>query len=585
MAGFLEDSGERSRLPGRQRQVRLSALMWALCAFLALGASSVGAQVLPAADARQFRRAVESVQAKDYGAAERMLAELARKHPRHPDVHEALAVVLDLQGKTEAATPHFEIAAKGKPESADLRMNLAVNYAQRGLLEKAEREFRALLRLRPRDASAHFNLGTLLLRRQQFEGALPYLEQARRLQPSDFANGYQLALCYFLLRRHEQAQQTLDAIAAHGDPGLEYITLRGLNLKALGRDGEAQPLLARARSMLPPLPEALAALGPLFFHTGQQAEALSWFELTWQRNPESLTAATYLARAQIGAGHLERARATLTVALEKWPSAELHHLMGRTEEGLGNYVSAAQHLQRAVELDPSEANLYALAYEFLAHWNWDAALTVLKTALDLYPKSVRVRLGMATAQYAKAEYNSALDALLEAVRLEPRNETAHRMMAAIFPHSSGRADAVLSRQRALAVAEPQNPWANYVYALALWQNPDRPVDEEEMAEARRLLARAAQLGPGHAEVQYHFGLLLFERSEWRESIRALEAASRLNPDYVEAHYRLALAYQRVARGAEAQATMARYVRLKEQQDARLDERTAKTATFLFDLKP
>lgn len=405
------------------------------------------------------------------------------------------------------------------------------------------------------------------------------------MQSTDSANAYQLALCYFLLRRHEEAQKRLDEFALRGDQQVEYLTLRALNLKALQRDQQARPLLDRARGMLPPTPDALATLGPLFFHAGQEAEGLPWFEEIWRQNPESFSAAAYLARAQIGAGRFEQARATLAVALAKWPSAELHHLMGRAEESLGNYVSAVQHLQHAAELDPSEGNLYSVGYEFLAHWNWDAALAVLDTAADLYPKSVRVRLGAAAAEYAKGEYNSALETLLEAVRLEPRNEMAHRMMTAVFPNSSGQADVVLSRQRALAAAEPQNPWANYVYALALWQNPDRPASEEELAEAVRLLARAAELGPGQAEIQYHFGLLLFEQGKWKESIRALEAATRLNPNYVEAHYRLALAYQRAGRSAEATSTMARFARLKEQQDARLDERTSKTATFLFDLKP
>jgi tetratricopeptide (TPR) repeat protein len=546
---------------------------------------SAAAQALPAADARQFRRAVESAQAGQHAAAERLLEELALKYPSHPDVHEALATVLDLQGKVAAATPHFEIAARGKPSSADLRLNLGVNYARQSRLEDAEREFHTVLRLRPADATAHFNLGTLLMRRERFDAALPHLQQARRLQPGDFSNGYQLALCYFLLRRHADAQVTLDAFSAPGDQQGEYLVLRGLNLKVLGRDAAALRALDRAWTVLPPAPEMLATLGPLFSHVGLTAEGLPWFEQIWRHNPESLPATTYLARAQFAAGRLQLARTTLMQALEKWPSADLHHLMGEVEEQLGNYVGAAQHLQRAAELNPSESNLYDLGYEFLAHWSWDAALTVFENAAGRYPKSARIRLGTATAHFAKGDYSQAVDSLLAASALEPRREMAHRMLASIFPLTSGKANVVLPRLRAFAIAEPANPWANYTYALALWQNPDRPPTEEEMAEAARRLARAAEKGTTIAEIQYHLGLLLSERGEWEQAARTLETAARLKPDYVEAHYRLALAYQRLGRSEQARATMDRCVKMKQEQDARLDERTAKTATFLFDLKP
>ena len=570
----------------RARPAGLFSLTTWMAAFLAvLAGVPAAAQLLPAADAQQFRRAIEAVQAQRLGSAEQLLSDLAQKYPKHPDVHEALAGVLDLLGRIEEATRHFEIAAKGKPFSADLRMNLAINYARQNRAQEAEHEFQAVLRLRPSDATAHFNLGTLLLRQQQFDRALPHLEQARRLQPTDFANGYQLALCNFLLRRHDEAQRFLDQLSQRGAARPEYQLLRGLNLKVLGHEAEAGASLARGLAAMPAVPEALPTVAPLFFHVDLAAEVLPWIERVARQNLESLQAITYLARAQLTAGQLQPARATLTLALAKWPSAELHHLLGEVEERMGNYVSAAQHLQRAAELNPSEAYLYDLGYEFLAHWNWDAALSVFGRAAERYPQSARIRLGAATAHYGKGYYNDALDSLLDAALLEPRNELTHRMLAAILPVSTGKAGQVLPWLRAYASAEPKKAIANYAYGVGLWQNPDRPATRAELAEAVQLLTRAAELGPDVAEIHYHLGLLLSEQQQWPRAVTALETAARVKPDYPEANYRLALAYQRLGRSEEARSTMARYARLKEEQDAKLDERTAKTATFLFALKP
>jgi len=452
-------------------------------------------------------------------------------------------------------------------------------------LGAAQKEFQAALRLRPDDPTVHFNLGTLYLRQQRFQKALPHLEQAHQRQPELFENSYQLALCHFFLRQHDKADKLLeDLISRAGERG-EFFFLLGLNHKALGRDTEAQDALRRAFERMPSSPAVYASLGPMFFQLGLYAEAIPVLERAHERNPESYDAAYYLARAYQGAGQPEKARAAASRALEKSETANLHHLVGEVNEELGNYVEAVRHFHRAAELDPSEPHLFDLGYEFLVHWSWDAARTVFQKGLERFPKSGRLWLGMATAQYAQGDYNQAVESLLRATAAAPDNEMGFRQLIAIYPFARGSTEQVQQRLRQFQQRHPDNAWANYCYGLALWQTPDRRPTLAELAEATRLLRRAIALHPELAEAHYQLGVLLTERRQWRQATPALEAAVRLKPDYVEAHYRLALAYQRIGNSAQAQTMLARYEKLKTEEDSELDRRTAQTTKFIYSLKP
>jgi tetratricopeptide (TPR) repeat protein len=162
---------------------------------------------------------------------------------------------------------------------------------------------------------------------------------------------------------------------------------------------------------------------------------------------------------------------------------------------------------------------------------------------------------------------------------------SYNFMIAAFPRASGHTEAVQRRLRQFQQRHPDNPWANYYYGFSLAQSPDQSPNEEELAEAVRLFRRAIALQPDLSETHYQLGVLLFEQRQWREAVPALEAAVRVKPDFVEAHYRLALAYQRVGNSAQAKATLARYRKLKERQDAELERRESQRTKFIYKPKP
>ena len=542
-------------------------------------------QQLPRQATDQFRQAIEHLRAQHYAAAEPLLSQLVRQFPEHVDLQEALAIVLAAQGKSQAALPHFEKVVQLEPDWARARQNLGAHYLRLGNLAAAKREFQQALLLEPDNANAHFNLGSLYLSQQQFGDALPHLQRAYQRQPDMAENAYKLALCYFFLRRHEEAGKLLAALEPQAREQAEVLLLLGLNHAALGHEADAKSAFDRALRQLPSSPEIYETLGQMFFGLGLHAEAVPVFERAFENNPDSYPVAYALALAYQGAGQREKARSAAQRALEKWETADLHHLLAGVNEELGSYVEAVQHFRRAAEIDSSERNIYDLGYEYLVHWTWDEAAAVFESGLRLYPQSERLWLGLAASSYSQGDFDQALQTLLRAAEAAPDSVMPYNFMIAAFPRASGHTEAVQQRLRQFQQRHPDNPWANYYYGFSLAQNPGRSPNEEELAEAVRLFRRAIALQPDLSEAHYQLGLLLFEQRQWREAVPALEAAVRVKPDFVEAHYRLALAYRRTGSSAEAQATLARYRVLKEKRDAELDRRTAQTTKFIYKPKP
>jgi tetratricopeptide (TPR) repeat protein len=552
-----------------------------LCLLLSVSAR---AQELPPQAAGRFQQAIDDLRAQNYAAAEELLKQLEAEFPQQPDIQEALAMALVSQGKAEAATPHFENVVRLRPDSARAHLNLGANYLHAGRIEDATTEFQKALKIDPDNPTLNYNLGSLYLAQRRFQDALPYLQQAYRQQPQMAGNAHQLALCYFFLGRHQEAAELLNKLAAGSGQPAEFFILLGLNDKALGDEGGAQSAFARARQALPSSAEAYESVGQMFFQLGLYAEAVPVLERAQQQYPDSHPIAYNLILAYQRAGETDKAYAAAQAALQQWPTADLHNLMGGICEQREDYIAAVNHLRRAVELEPSEQYIFDLGYEFLVHWTWESATSIFEYGLKRYPGSLRLWLGMGAADFAQGNFNRALEAFLGAARANPDSATAYQMLATAFPLSRDHTREAQQRFRRYYEKHPDDASANYYYGSSLGRPPDLKPSEAEIADAIRLLRRAISLDPNLADAHYELALLLSERGEWEEAVPSLEAAVRLKPDFVAAYYRLALGYQHVGRREEAKDMLARYQKMKKVEEDELAQRSDQTKRFILDLK-
>jgi tetratricopeptide (TPR) repeat protein len=531
----------------------------------------------------QLRRATELLHNNNVSKAEETLKHLAERFPKSAEVQETLAVALDIEGKLEEATSHFQQAARLEPHSARAHLNLGANFFRRGKLPAAQLEFETALKLRPADPNIQFNLGMTYLGLRKFDSALPHLLHSHQARPDDFESSYQLALCYFLTGDFVAAGKLLDALVppAGGEAG--FYLLRGLTSHALGKEAESQAAF-RKLAELPSAPDVFAKLNAMSPDAATSGKLVPVLEGARAQNPNSYELTYTLAALYHRSGQNDKARGLLRAASETFDTPDLHHLSGEIEEALGNYVTAVKEFQRAAEMAPTEPNLYDLGYEFLAHWSWDAAGEVFRRGLDLTPDSLRLRVGLATAYYGMSDYDKVIDTLLAFPSDQEQSEIANQLLISAFPSSHDRTDAVRKRMSELQRTSRNNAWPNYFYAMALLHSPDQPATQEQRLKAMQLLRQAITLKSDVAQFHYELGLLLFGDHNWRAAVPALERAVKLNPNYVEAYYRLGQAYQRSGDPAKAATALAEHRKLQQQWQSETDRRQSQTAKFIYHLE-
>ncbi len=558
----------------------------ALFLLAALRLTAAGAFEVPASAAREFQSAVEDLQAGRYDHALKTLAELDKRIPGNPEILHLSAILFDLTGRPEEANSYFERAAKSAPDSALIRTNLGVSLMRLGNPERAEREFRQALQLEPQNAGAAFNLGTLLMARREFEQAEAWLAKAFQLQPQVYENGYQLAFCSFLLDHNQAVDRVLLAVADEGARRPEFRLLKALNDQALDRPAQLSEALESVRPALTGHPETNRQVVTLLLKLGLQRESIPLLEQLVRDEPDSARDWLLLGQASLSSGETKRAIEAGERALALQPGAPAHVLLGDAYEAAQQPLQAIEQYQRAADLDPSEENLYALGYEFLSHWNWDAATAVFKRGLELHPGSWRMLIGSGAAELARDDPERATLDFVAAIDSAPDEPLGYRLLAQAFGRAGDAFEPAFDRFARLHKKKPADPWATYFWTLAIFEKASRPgtLGWSELEGALSELQTVADAHPETFEFQALVGESLFLMQRWEGAANALRKATLANPNDVQVRYKLGLTLRRLGRTEEASQQLKAYQQLKSKQDSEVNKRMSETTKFIVDLK-
>ena len=292
-----------------------------------------------------------------------------------------------------------------------------------------------------------------------------------------------------------------------------------------------------------------------------------------QRSAESLTKAT-AAMSSTKPGFATESE--LRRALLQAPNdAMLHRSLGDLEEQAGRAVEALHEYQRAVELEPNEPNLFALASELLKHHAPAQAADTFERGVRLFPKSSRMLLGRATATYAKGTYDQAREHFFAAVDLNPSDPEPYGFLGEVQAPEITEADGFAVRMERFAQLHPDNAKANYYYACILMKRDDPAA----RTQAQTLLERAVRLSPSFSPPWFQLGVLFNDVHEQGKAIQAWERAGR-----EEAHYRLSQIYRRQGDSARARQELEIYERLSKQSAEQLERERGESKRFVFENK-
>ena len=467
--------------------------------------------------------------------------------PRRPFASFKLAVALPLL----LVVGFSSLRAQTAPASdLDRQFQSAVAQYEAGHFPAAAAILEKLLPSAPESFELHELLGLVYSAQSQDAKAGEHLEKAVRLNPKSAA-----------------ARSNL---AAH--------------FVRVGKTSEAEQQFRKAVELEPENFDANHNLGEAYIRQGKIADAAPYLEKAQRIDATNYDNGYDLALAYISVGRSKDARAQIQALLQQKNSAELHNLLGEVEEKDGNFVVAANEYETAAHMDPSESNLFDWASELLVHRTLEPSITIFRDAVQRYPQSSRLAIGLGMALYSLGKYDDAVTSLLRAADLSPGDARIYPFLSRAYDSSPGQADEVIKRFRRFAELQPRNGRAQFYYAMSTWKGKRAQDPSVDFHEVEALLKKSIALDPSLADAQLQLGNLYSDQTHYAEAIPYYKRAIALNSDLADAHYRLGQAYVRTNQKDLAQPELALYQQLRAQHLADLDKQRAEVRQFVLSSK-
>ena len=488
---------------------------------------------LRAADAA-FREGFAAQQAGKLKLAGEKFTEVVKLAPKIAEGHEALGVVLLMQGKTTEAIAELQIAAQLEPANEGNEANLASAYRQAGQEAKAIPHFEAAVRAaqqpghkaldagfydaygralasmgRLNDATKQLlteesltgpradvedAIGSLYARQQEWDKARERFEHALTLDSTYTRARVHLGVVYRQQHDLAHALSALEPAAAANPPDASALAEYGRALAATGKDDEAIGQLQHALKIDPKLPGAALDLAMALQRLGRQQEAIPLFQQALADDPKNASILTNLGLALTLTGKANEALASFKQALTVDPkSAVIYKDLGVAHIQLSAFDESIDDFKKALTLEPNDPQLHydlGLAYKFKDQF--DDAIAELRTAGKMDPtlQDPPYTLGILLMQMGKLD--DAVVELKKAVALRPESGDAWAILGSTLKQDSRLPEAADALRKAIPLL-PGQPGPRVTLAGVLAEEVAELSTQADAADAAGDTQKAEQL--------------------------------------------------------------------------------------------
>lgn len=220
----------------------------------------------------------------------------------------------------------------------------------------------------------------------------------------------QLAEAAYLLRqkREYEALELLEKLVEHDDSGHGYY-LRSLVNSEMGFDRKAMSDLEKAIKLDSDNFDFNNLMVGLLIKKGKQKEALQYYNIIINNQPENFNIRKKIVNLCIGSGNYSRAQNDLELLIDLFPNdQETIVLYGTMLFKSGKNQDAIQYYTRAIIQQPVNSSLYtgrALVHHKMK--NYSKAISDYSMALDISPRDPDTWFGRANSRFSNGNSSGA----------------------------------------------------------------------------------------------------------------------------------------------------------------------------------
>lgn len=412
------------------------------------------------------------------------------------------------------------------------------------------------------------------------EEAIAALENYLQAHPNNVDANELMGLCLVAEQRFGDAERFLAvAVRVNPDSALARANLAA-DLAELNEADAAEIQFKKALALNPNSAELNHNLGEFYAARGKIKEAIPRLREAQQLHP------TYnngydLAVAEMDDGELDAAESDVRTLLRQRKTAELHSLLGTILERKRNYLAAAEEMQQAALMDPSENNLFAWGTELVRHQTLPPAAEVFGRGVKQFPSSPKLLIGLGVTEYLMGHNEAAVNAFCEAIDLSPKDAELYFFLSRVHGIPEAQQAAVSQRFERFVRESPTDAKARYYYAMNLWDAHNEGADNADALKAKALLQESTTLDPKFVDAHLQLGILYSKEGNEEAAIKEFEKCIALDPSQSVAHYRLGQALIRVGEMERGRRELDQWKALRSQEQADTQKRQKEILQFLY----
>jgi superkiller protein 3 len=302
-------------------------------------------------------------------------------------------------------------------------------------------------------------------------------------------------------------------------------------------------------------------LGTALLVAGLYEAAVTELSAAWQADPADTATAVRLARAFVAQKNIPAAGKTLeTMVRDGHANGAVYAQLADVYEASGHPENAIPAMRLAIEQEPrNEAFLFRYGMLLTDTNAPQAGIIRLKEAVEKFPQSPRLWLGLGMAQFQDHKNADAEGSFDRAVQLDPHFASALTYLGLIALDAGKFKDAQTLYQRALA-EDPKLGILHYLLAEAIQKET-----EPDLARAEAELRLAIDFDKNFTAAHLDLGKLLVNSGRAEAGLAELQAVVALDPQQAQAYYQLGRAFQRLKKTEEAKAAFDRFKVLSDQE--------------------